>query len=81
MLEEKYIVKILDYVDSYPTDQTQYRHRQVSEAEKIKYVNAQLLKDTVRRTTTVDTSYYETDTIQNMPSGRRRAKPEGLRAN
>ena len=79
MFEQKYIVKILDYVDGFPDAPSQYKHRLVSAAEKLKYVNEQVLKDTVEPTTTVsvDTTYYEQiDTVNDGRRSRRRGLPK-----
>lgn len=78
-LEQKYIVAILNYVDSYPADPTQYKHRLVSEAEKTSYVREQLLKDTIKEPVVlIDTSAYveDTTTVELSRVGRRRAPPQ-----
>jgi hypothetical protein len=66
-------VKILDYVDSYPSDPAQYKHRKTSEAEKLAFVKEQLLRDTVTIIAAVDTAYQEIDTSFGGRSSRRRA--------
>ena len=77
--EEKYIVKILDYVDGFPDAPSQYKHRLVSVPEKLKYVNEQVLKDTVEpmMTVTADTSNYnQIDTANDGRRSRRRSVPK-----
>lgn len=46
-LESSAIIKILDYVDSFPLDAAQYKHRSVSYQEKKKFVQYQLRIDIV----------------------------------
>ena len=70
-LKAKYVVKILDYVDKFPADTSQYKHRFVSYSQKQKYVYEHLAKDTIREQINwVDTTFSEgnknnTDTFQN----------------
>jgi len=64
VLESKYVVKVLDYVDSFSVDTLQYKHRLVSYPEKKKFVQQQLLIDTVadsKGSIYMDTLVYTTD--------------------
>lgn len=57
-LESSAIIKILDYVDSFPVDTAQYKHRLVSYQEKKKFVQYQLRVDTVPESN--QNVFYET---------------------
>lgn len=47
VLESKYVIQVLDYVDSFPVDTLQYKHRLVSYQKKKQFVQQQLLIDTI----------------------------------
>lgn len=66
-LTNQEIIKLLDYVDSFPYDSTQYQYRKASEIEKRKYVDS------------VESQYKEEqdtapDTIDHLRKTGRRAK-------
>ena len=65
VLEAKYVIKILDYVDKFPVDTSQFRHRLVSYSEKKKYVYEHLTKDTVRK----QINFVDTATSNNSEDG------------
>lgn len=46
-LPSKYVIKVLDYVHSFPVDTMQYNHRKLSHSEKNKFAQQQLLIDSV----------------------------------
>ena len=47
-LKAKYVIKVLDYVDRFLVDPSQFRHRYVSYSEKKRFVIRQLRVDTIK---------------------------------
>lgn len=83
-LESNFVVKILDYVDKFPVDTFQFRHRFVSNSEKQKYVYEQLAKYTVRpKIKSVETAImtenndmFDTAQIESKRKGYRKTNPK-----
>jgi cytochrome c len=59
VLQKEYIVKVLDYVDSYPTDTSQYRHRLVRKTDKLVFIKKHISVDTVNYELKNDTTSFQ----------------------
>ena len=87
VLESKFVIKVLDYVDKFPVDTLQNKHRLVSYQEKKRFVQQQLLIDTVTESKSgiyLDTLIYETEDtlkhdIENKRKSTRRYNPKKIK--
>ena len=60
-LTKNAIVKILDYVDSFPDNPKEYEHRQVNESEKRKFIKEHILNDDWHQTFNSDSVVLPAD--------------------
>jgi hypothetical protein len=80
-LEPKYVIKILDYVDSFPTDTLAFKHRHVSYSDKKRFVELHKAKDTIAERQDIinlDTLVQTTeDTLNSNTQGVRQSSRRG----